>query len=1175
MDSVITREDKENLKNINPTLLVGLGGTGWEILTRVKERLGYYIGGLHYYSCLNFLHIDTDKPRLGGWQDDSQTQHIHACNGAESLFNDNDSYGIRKWLPARSTETIHSFDTGAGQVRPFGRLAFFANYDSSGIQKAIEDAFNNIRKKDASERLKESPKYKQLEATTRIQMDTGGVTDVIVVASIAGGTGSGMFFDAVTALRKKMNNKGMIYAYLIFPDHYRDVGNIESMRANGYAFLKELEYFQHKNTTHRLEAFWPGDRTPDVHIQATLCDRVYLYSHTDELRRVTQKEEVFDSIAESIFKDFTFGGFADEKRSSENNENRDLDTLYRPDPVKDAWGISIQSSFTRHFQSLGYASLGMPHDQLIEACAYRLAAQVVKSWHPDSVQGGASSGMVGDVLQDSGMLIEAGNVGSANKTDRKIEVSNTKAWCEKLKKRDESVGWLLTRLLNKLDTSQHSELCLIDAEHADQGMGVKDGGSRDMAAQIESAVTACEEGLKKRLDTHFRNMSAQIFPELKSRLESWCRNRVMGKGEAAAEGEEISSSTRLNFTDLVMVIEEMKGQLEQQIASLEGPVSQKLQTRYEDQKKRYDDALQKLREYHEDAKLGLFKRLEKGLGILDTKAQRNALAANVCDFSFGSLNEIGYLECAVYKRVAQAAAALLRQMIGFAENLRADYSFDPDRLSNAIRYLNSRSEIASNVRSSQHVRSLFTGGGADSIDKVYAKALQRYHAKSDVGYEPDPSLSPEVNEQNFCARDILNISRRFVEEIGDMGKIRQALHNGFSDAKSLSAENAEWVRKLLSITQEPFRKELPNVCSFWSRFAEAYSTDKQREDAILELFEASAYWLNMNHNFDFNSLRHGGTEQATYVLAGLPAIPKGVDGQERNRIEGLKAMVQSKIEALAGDQKLTIKDLPTCDELIVYRRSIALPLCYSEELADMKAAYNEVRASGKPLHITKNDRIFTDISLLTPQMASANTKSIRTATLALLFDIIKVTQRPKKPGDETLSFEYTYIKPGMGASVNYLGQCCVTREGCDGVREVAEQLQKRGKSDIVETISMQVEKYYQAVFQAEDKAEALKYWVVLCQKLVDDLPKVRDDAGQMVAVSGREVEYAVCLYMMNQAMNELRALPGWKEEQDCAFGEKNSEVLLMELTQEQGDKLFPKRSEDGFRTWNVNWRQAK
>ena len=105
-DELITGKDKKNIKNITPTVLVGLGGTGWEVLTRIKERLGYYIGGLPYYACLNFLHIDTDKPRQGGWQDDSQTKHIHACHGAEGLFDEVDTYGIGTWLPARGTETV-------------------------------------------------------------------------------------------------------------------------------------------------------------------------------------------------------------------------------------------------------------------------------------------------------------------------------------------------------------------------------------------------------------------------------------------------------------------------------------------------------------------------------------------------------------------------------------------------------------------------------------------------------------------------------------------------------------------------------------------------------------------------------------------------------------------------------------------------------------------------------------------------------------------------------------------------------------------------------------------------------------------------------------------------------------------------------------------------------------
>ena len=1140
------------IKNITPTVIVGLGGTGWEIIKRVQERLNYYIGGLHHYACINFLHVDTDKPRQGGWKDTAQTKHIHAHRGAEGLFDGVDSYGVRTWFQARGDETIKVFDTGAGQVRPYGRLAFFSNYTNNGIQDAIKTAFNNIKDKSARERLKASPKFQQVEEQTTISIDDEGNNNVIVIASIAGGTGSGMFFDMVTALRQQMNGRGMIYAYLLFPDNYREVSNLESMRANGYAFLKELEYFQLNNSNHRLEVKWPGDTTAGVAIQAILCDRVYLFSHTDELGRVTQVEDMFDSIAETIFKDFTFGGFADEKRSAENNENTDLHTLYVQNPVKDGFGNKIQRQSSRSFQSQGYSSLGMPHDQLIESCAYRLAAEVVNSWQPQNVEGRADSSTVDEALKSVGLrLALAGVSGGGSKRGKEdLNTTEVRTWCRQLKNRkfsgrdeDGDINALVLALLRKRDDASPTEMSWLDVETVNRCGEVTADSSQEAAAKLKSAVDDCDKGLQKRCDAYLLGLSNNVEKKTQERIEAWCQTQIANK---------------MSFLDLTKVLQGMETKLTEMAQRLDVSLTTGLDKCRKAQWDIYVAFINKLGKYPEDNKVRGLRRLEKLCGVLDTQSERRALIEQVVKASFGQGDTLGFLEYSLYKCVITACHTLLERLAVYLHNLAGSFHLNNEGLSNAFAYLNERSKQARSVHSSQHIKSLFDGS-EKSFDAVYTKALDAYHAEHSDLYRDDSIDDEDEARRKFIATVYKEISSRFVTKFGNLETINAALLRGFEDGQAIHAANDEWVAALLGITQAYFRYSLPQVCCFWERFAEDYNTPAKQREILEELYQNSAYWLDCDHSFTRTTLNSGGSEQGTFVLVGLPALPMLRDEALYNKLKDLGAKVEAQLTALANGLKVSVKVLPTCDELIIYRRSIALPLCYSNELPPMHEAYNEVRATGKPLHITWRNRIFADISLLTEASASASTRAVRTAALGLAFGIIRLTPRPMRPGDDTPIYDYTYVKSGIGEDVNFLGQSC---EG-DGVREIAEHMTVHDKSDIVADIERKCDKRLAVLRAADDDGYTMKYWAVYCQMLWQDVPRDIDKSGKEGPRAGHELEYAVYKSLLNGALEKLRGASWWKEE------DAESSDELVQLAREQGDKLFKARPQDHFRLWQL------
>jgi hypothetical protein len=170
-----------------------------------------------------------------------------------------------------------------------------------------------------------------------------------------------------------------LLAYLLLP---RFFGNDKKMDANGYAALKELDYY----STHHFTAQW-DPQLGAVTVPPPPFDYCYLLDSRNMAGEVTggtaeTREAVLEMLADTIFKDFTHGGFADQKRRCRVNIGPRLsDPLQVRSQIN---GLEFSQSFPMRYQSLGQASIVMPHDRIITACAYQLAADVVAYWSGSS-----------------------------------------------------------------------------------------------------------------------------------------------------------------------------------------------------------------------------------------------------------------------------------------------------------------------------------------------------------------------------------------------------------------------------------------------------------------------------------------------------------------------------------------------------------------------------------------------------------------------------------------------------------------------------------------------------------------------------------------------------------------------------------------------------------------------
>lgn len=234
---------------LRPTLWLGIGGTGATILRQLRRRLADRFGDLGSMPALRTLLLDTDsKAVAAALQGDAESafdaQDTIAAPLRQVQHYRNHSQRHLQWLSRRWLYNIpRSLRTDG--FRPIGRLAFTDH--ASTIAEQVRAALASLAQPES------------LAATTK----TTGLAfrdeapRVFVVASISGGTGSGMLFDACALVRRALRELAIPEAEvcaLLTHATGRDPQRRDLAVANAYACLKEWQYFHREGRR--------GDETP-------------------------------------------------------------------------------------------------------------------------------------------------------------------------------------------------------------------------------------------------------------------------------------------------------------------------------------------------------------------------------------------------------------------------------------------------------------------------------------------------------------------------------------------------------------------------------------------------------------------------------------------------------------------------------------------------------------------------------------------------------------------------------------------------------------------------------------------------------------------------------------------------------------------------------------------------
>lgn len=285
-------------------LFVGIGGTGDEVLARLKDKVYATTGSIP--DTLQFRLIDTEADdyrknkgaRLGG--EGSATaiegnEYLQLADDPPGTFADYASKVARdpqtvaemaRWYRAdlfkqNLSNADFNLVRGAGQHRQFARMGVFLNLS-------------------------------RVVSTLRYAMEKCGHADgelpIWIIGSVAGGTGAGLYMDLALLARLVAEQMGLRFRIIgaaVLPDAFKDV-SIDGARA--YAVIRELERFQAPVATEYRGRFSEAedgirfsvdyDSTTRVNLTDKLFDNLVYYNR--ECKTIDDRKSYFSEIADGL-----------------------------------------------------------------------------------------------------------------------------------------------------------------------------------------------------------------------------------------------------------------------------------------------------------------------------------------------------------------------------------------------------------------------------------------------------------------------------------------------------------------------------------------------------------------------------------------------------------------------------------------------------------------------------------------------------------------------------------------------------------------------------------------------------------------------------------------------------------------------------------------------------------
>ncbi|WP_133510848.1 tubulin-like doman-containing protein [Candidatus Thiosymbion oneisti] len=350
------------MKQVQPAVVIGLGGTGVSTITFLKKALDEQSPDLKEF--VRFLAIDIDELKGELPSADLFGDPIRLDEDKNEFFritDQTDGAGARSipevssWFPEEGYQFL-PLTEGARQIKAIGRLGFFL---------AHEQLAQRIHR--LTDRLVTS------EVRQRFPGLRTGELNIYIVASICGGTGAGLCIDTAYELRylqqqAELPTKCRIKGLFALGDVYDAIS--KRGLANTYASLRELDWFQREFASYSPD--YPDVRRDEIWRHA--FDSVYLIGSSNIMDIELSSPQEFAQLCADMI-------FLDSGADAQNGGDSLSQMIQSSRNNTEAFARASDADGTpRCYSSFGLCKIRFPAERVRDLCAARLGAMLLNEY---------------------------------------------------------------------------------------------------------------------------------------------------------------------------------------------------------------------------------------------------------------------------------------------------------------------------------------------------------------------------------------------------------------------------------------------------------------------------------------------------------------------------------------------------------------------------------------------------------------------------------------------------------------------------------------------------------------------------------------------------------------------------------------------------------------------------
>ncbi|MCK4762910.1 MAG: hypothetical protein KAW12_12005 [Candidatus Aminicenantes bacterium] len=953
---------------ISPTLVLGLGGTGKDVLLRLRRLIVERFGSLDHLPCLEFLHIDTDQKQTAKEQYDlksdddplykkirfqpSETIPLTIDGGTNRYISHIHKYPhIKRWFQNKGKIAgLGDLGEGAGQIRMASRLSFFHEPNFT----RISDSLNRIKS-----RLQD-PKITEKIAKYNFAFNPQS-TEIFVITSIGGGTGSGIFIDIGFLLRKIFSSAERV-GMLFMPTLFGKYAGHPRIYANGYAALMELNNYSFGN---KFLADWTG-RSMEESLPPPFSYTYFIDATNESNFTENNEKSLYQMIAETIFQDYSVGGFAGMKRSTRVNLVQYTMNVY----LHDYWGIGgANTGAARHvkgdtyptrFSSLGLGVISFPVHRVRSACASRLAREILEFWQSKIIDDPLEK-LITSFLTLSGISFFQGEYDRRDGGGRieKMDIEDEMLYYNK-DAGETFQDYLWGKNLNakkNVQSAAKGNLAAMLQEHRDRF---------DQLMTKEDSEDSKEWGEDVRL----------IESNMRSYLER------LKKG-IKKEADRLANSSDYGIAYTLSLLRALKEMLPKGSAE----DSFKYLIYFEESTPAWQEAITDFR--------GRLEQLHMDLERHDSRLMfRTEDVKRDIEHLFGTKEEPGvlynYMFARVMKQVVKRSKLIIEEIDEF---LGKDSAVGKGLLSEYHRLLGGFAKLNSLFKNKEAYfsRDIYT-------EKGYTFWISLYR-------EGDVSQWYEtwMGKEDAARANVEEIGNRLLKNVFNVDTVTEAL------AHIERTPEEEIEEKVLFYCKKYFddRPEQPAALEIFMN-SDRFSRDRQQQ-VIKQAFDMSRVWVK-GGGIDHVNVHSPGSGQKPFYI--------GVDGNDKVRRKDFLDIVDriklpgedTQVLDIGGDNKSSI---------VFYNELAGITAFYPYPVAaqgGLKQRYNEFYSnSGKfdpdnqeELHTDKNRFQFNDLIPKTDEESIRYKEAVQAFVLARLLGMLRVEITSEEPGNVEQVYCYQY-----------------------------------------------------------------------------------------------------------------------------------------------------------------------